>query len=102
LVAKIDEARANIEEREALPHAQIKAKHAERLAQRNERRRNGKKPKGPRPKLPELRVEPTTQVSLTDEESRIMPTSYGFVQGYNAQVAVDIESQLILYAYMLT
>jgi len=98
LVAKIDEARAKIEERESLRHAQIKAKHAERLAQRKEQKRNGKKPKGPRPKLPEMRVEPTAQVNLTDEESRIMPTSCGFVQGYNAQVAVDIKSQLIVFA----
>jgi transposase/IS5 family transposase len=100
LVAKIDEARAKIEEREAVRHKHIKARHAERLAQRKEHRRNGKKPKGPRPKLPQLRVEPTAQVNLTDEESRIMPTSDGFVQGYNAQAAVDIESQLIIHAHV--
>jgi transposase len=100
LVAKIDEARAKIEEREAVRHKHIKAKHAERLAQRKEQQRNGKKPKGPRPKLPQLRVEPTAQVNLTDEESRIMPTSDGFVQGYNAQAAVDIESQLIVHAHV--
>ena len=100
LVAKIDEARAKIEEREALRHAQIKAKHAERLALRKEQQRNGKKPRGPRPKLPKLRVEPTAQINLTDEESRIMPSSDGFVQGYNAQAAVSIESQLIVYAHV--
>jgi hypothetical protein len=100
LVAKIDEARAKIEEREALRHAQIKAKHAERLALRKELQRNGKKPRGRRPKLPKLRVEPTAQINLTDEESRIMPTSYGFVQGYNAQAAVSIESQLIVHAHV--
>jgi transposase len=100
LVAKIDEARAKIEEREALRHAQIRAKHAERLAQRKEQQRKGKKPRGPRPKLPKLRVEPTAQINLTDEESRIMPTSYGFVQGYNAQAAVSIESQLIVHAHV--
>src|ERR1035441_7568608 len=29
-----------------------------------------------------------------------MPTSYGFVQGYNAQAAASIESQLIVYAHV--
>jgi IS5 family transposase len=29
-----------------------------------------------------------------------MPTTYGFVQGYNAQAAVDIESQLIVHAHV--
>ena len=100
LVAKIDEARAKIEEREAIRHAQIKAKHAERLAQRKEQQRKGKKPRGPRPKLPELRVEPMAQINLTDEESRIMPSTQGFVQGYNAQAAVDIESQLIVHTHV--
>jgi hypothetical protein len=100
LVAKIDEARAKIEEREAIRHAQIKAKHAERLEQRNEQQRRGKKPRGPHPKLPELRVEPTAQINLTDEESRIMPSTHGFVQGYNAQAAVDIESQLIVHTHV--
>jgi transposase len=100
LVAKIDEARAKIEEREAVRHKHIKAKHAERLAQRKEQQRYGRKPKGPRPKLPQLRVEPTAQVNLTDEESRIMPTSCGFVQGYNAQAAVSIDSQLIVHAHI--
>ena len=86
--------------REAIRHAQIKAKHAERLEQRNEQQRRGKKPRGPHPKLPELRVEPTAQINLTDEESRIMPSTQGFVQGYNAQAAVDIESQLIVHAHV--
>jgi transposase len=100
LVAKIDEARAKIEEREALRHAQIKAKHAERLEQREEQQRRGKKPRGPHPKLPELRVEPRAQINLTDEESRIMQSTQGFVQGYNAQAAVDIESQLIVHTHV--
>jgi transposase len=98
LITKIDEARAKIEEREALRHAEVRAKHAERLAQRKEQQRQGKKPKGPRPRMPRLRVEPTAQVNLTDEESRIMPTADGFMQGYNTQVGVSIGSQFVIYA----
>ena len=37
------------------------------------------------------------QVNLTDEESRIMPTSRGgFEQSYNAQAAVDTETMLVV------
>lgn len=99
LIAKIDEARAKIEAREAERHAAVKAKHAQRLAQRKEeQRKTGNKPRGPRPKLEELRIEPTAQINLTDEESRIMPTADGFVQGFNAQACVAMGSQLVVTA----
>ncbi|MGZ8913837.1 MAG: transposase [Methylobacter sp.] len=38
------------------------------------------------------------QINLTDEESRIMPSHDGFVQGYNGQAAVDVETMLIVAA----
>ena len=99
LITAIDEARAKIEAREAERHAAIKAQHAERLAQRREQQqRTGKKPKGSHPKLPKLRVEPTAQVNLTDEESRIMPAADGFIQGYNAQAAVTMDSRFVVSA----
>jgi len=36
------------------------------------------------------------QTNFTDSESRIMPTSEGFQQAYNAQAAVDADSQVIV------
>ncbi|MBU1674142.1 IS1182 family transposase [Patescibacteria group bacterium] len=36
------------------------------------------------------------QRNFTDPESRIMKTKDGFIQGYNAQAAVDAESQVIV------
>ena len=36
------------------------------------------------------------QRNFTDPESRILPTKDGFVQGYNAQAAVDAEHQIIV------
>jgi hypothetical protein len=36
------------------------------------------------------------QRNFTDPDSRIQPTRDGFVQGYNAQAAVDAESQVIV------
>lgn len=97
LVEKLSVAKAQIEEREAARHAEVRAKHAQRLADRKAfQKRTGNKPPGFAPKTPELRVEPTAQINLTDEESRIMPSADGFVQGYNAQAAVDTESMLIV------
>lgn len=45
--------------------------------------------------------EDKTQRNFTDPESRIMKTADGFIQGYNAQAAVDAESQIIV-AELLT
>jgi hypothetical protein len=39
---------------------------------------------------------PTAQANFTDPESRIMPSSQGFVQAYNAQAAVDSYAQIIV------
>jgi hypothetical protein len=39
--------------------------------------------------------------NLTDADSRLLKTSHGYVQGYNAQVAVDADSQIIV-AEMVT
>lgn len=40
--------------------------------------------------------EEKTQRNFTDPESRIMKSPEGFIQGYNAQAAVDAESQVIV------
>jgi transposase len=37
-----------------------------------------------------------TQRNLTDSESRLMKSGEGFIQGYNAQAAVDSHSQIIV------
>jgi hypothetical protein len=34
--------------------------------------------------------------NLTDGDSRLLKTSHGYIQGYNAQVAVDADSQVIV------
>ena len=39
--------------------------------------------------------------NLTDGDSRLLKTSHGYIQGYNAQVAVDADSQVIV-AQMIT
>jgi len=58
--------------------------------------------RGPDPVKNTHKAKPTgippdkTQRNFTDPESRIMKGSPGFVQGYNAQAAVDADSQVIV------
>ena len=72
--------------------------YEEKLAKREARaKKTGKKPRGKPPKPPTAGPRGKDQVSLTDEESRIMPTSGGgFEQAYNAQAGVDVETHLIV------
>lgn len=96
LIANIDEARAKIAAREAERHELAKAAYAERLAQREQQRQSGSPPKGRPPQPPAFQIDPKAQINLSDEESRIMPTADGFVQGFNAQAAVAMESQFVI------
>ncbi len=85
---------ARAQERLEREQAAYEAKRAERARKAQE---TGKKPGGRPPKPPEAGPQEKEQVNFTDEESRIMPTaSGGFEQAYNAQAAVDMETQLIV------
>jgi transposase len=88
-------AKAKIEER---AKAQAEATHAAKLAEREERaRKSGKRPGGRPPAPPSGTPSDKDQVNFTDEDSRIMPVSGGgFEQAYNAQVAVDTDSLLVV------
>jgi hypothetical protein len=57
----------------------------------------GKKKRGRKPKAPDPRPAPQAKVNLTDPETRIMKTSKGYIQGYNAQLAVT-KDQIIVAA----
>lgn len=74
----------------------------ERAERRYEEEQAGRKKPGPKPKPPEnTGPEPKDQVNLTDEESRIMPTTgSGFQQAYNAQATVCMDSHLILEGHL--
>jgi transposase len=59
--------------------------------------KTGKKARGRKPTAPTQEPLDKDQVNLTDEESRIMPSSSGgFEQGYNAQAGVDVDTHLIV------
>ena len=89
--AKI-EARAN--ERFEQEQAVYQAKLNQREAKSKE---TGKPPRGKPPAPPQAGPADKDQINLTDEESRIMKVSGGgFEQCYNGQIAVDMDSLLIV------
>jgi hypothetical protein len=64
---------------------------AEEKAKEPQKYRGGRKPKTP-PGTPKDKA----QRNFTDPESRIMKAGGGFIQGYNAQAAVDVKAQVIV------
>jgi transposase len=82
-------------ERQAAEQAEYEAKQRQREAKA---KRTGRKPPGRSPTPPSGEPQDKDQCNFTDPESRIMKCSSraGFEQAYNAQVAVDQDSFLIV------
>lgn len=100
-LAAIARAKAEIDARAAARAAQEQAEYEAKLAAREEKqRRTGKKPRGKGPTPPSAGPRDDDQVNLTDAESRIMKTGRGFDQCYNAQVAVDTDTMLVVGQYV--
>lgn len=94
----IAEAKVKIEarakERFEQEQADYQAKVDRREAKSND---SGKPPRGRAPVAPVEGAQDKDQLNLTDEESRIMKTAGGgFEQCYNGQIAVDMDSMLIV------
>lgn len=86
-LAKLRQAKAELE-------AEAKAKAA---AEQAAREKEDDKPRGGRKAAPPSAVpEPKAQRNFTDPESRILKSKDGYIQGYNAQAAVDAEAQIIV------
>lgn len=102
---KLQQAKAELEQeaREKAEQERIEAE-AKLEARRQQEARTGKKTGGREPQVPDpeqAKPEPTAQRNFTDPDSRIMPdggNKGSFVQGYNAQVAVDSTAQVIVAA----
>ncbi len=100
-LAKIAEARAEIEARAAARHVADEAAYEEKMQERGRKEKErGRKLGGRPPKPPVPGARPKDQISFTDPDSRIMPSSGGFEQAYNAQASVDHESHLIAHAHV--
>ena len=91
-------AKIKIEARARERFEQEQADYQTKLARREAKsKETGKPPRGQPPTPPKIGPADKDQVNLTDDESRIMKVSGGgFEQCYNAQVAVDMDSLLIV------
>src|SRR6516162_4570583 len=90
---KIRQAKAELEaEAKAAAEAEVK----ERAAAEAKREAEGRRKGGRKAALHSPAPDGKAQKSFTDPQSRIMKSKDGFVQAYNAQIAVDAEAQIIV------
>ena len=96
---KIRRAKAELE-------AEAKAAADEEIRRRAEaeaqRKTEGRKKNGRTPAPPKTEPGGKAQRNFTDPESRILKTKDGYIQGYNAQAAVDGGAAQIIVAHGLT
>jgi transposase len=97
-LAKIKAAKAALE---AEAKAAAEAETRRREEAEKARIAEGRKKNGRTPAPPKAEPEDKAQRNFTDPESRILKTKDGYIQGYNAQAAVDAKAQIIL-AHCLT
>ncbi|MCP4206701.1 MAG: IS1182 family transposase, partial [Shimia sp.] len=99
---KIAEIKAELETRAQARYEQEQADYDAKLVERAAKEaERGRKLGGRVPKAPEPGPRPQDQVNFTDPDARILPTSGGgFIQGYNAQASVEIETLLIVGQHM--
>ena len=90
---KIRQAKAELEA-EAKASAEAKLKAAADAQQQREA--EGRKKPGRQAAPPSTTPDPKAQKNFTDPQSRIMKSKDGFVQAYNAQIAVDSQAQIIV------
>jgi transposase len=91
--ARIRAAKAELE---AEAKAAADAKLAAAVEAQRQREAEGRKKPGRQAAPPSRAPDPKAQKNFTDPESRIMKSKDGFVQAYNAQIAVDAEAQIIV------
>jgi len=97
---RIEEAKKELER---LKKAELD-EYKKRLKDRKEQEeKTGKKMRGRKPKHPDEKrrrnkdgTKKAPVINTTDPDSRIMKTRKGLIQGYNPQIAVDADTQIIL------
>lgn len=89
-LAKINTAQKVIEQRRKEAYQEEKAEFDKKQEARDKyEKETGKRKPGKAPKEPSMLPNDKDQYNFTDPESRIMKTSKGFDQCYNAQIAVN-------------
>ena len=90
---KIRQAKAELEaEAKAAAEAEMRRREQAEV----QRKAEGRQKSGRTPAPPKQEPDGKTQRNFTDPESRILKTRDGYVQGYNAQAAVDEKAQIIV------
>lgn len=92
-IRKLQQMRASMERLEQDAAKKAERLAAERAAKQAER---GKPLSGPAPKALDGVPEDKAQSNFTDPDSRILKRGSTYLQGYNAQAAVDAEHQVIV------
>ena len=92
-IEKIREAKAELE---AEAKAAAEEERRVRAEAEEKRKADGAKKNGKTPAPPSDDPDPKAQRNFTDAESRILKAKDGYIQGYNAQAAVDGEAQIIV------
>jgi transposase len=91
-LAGVEQRRARLLAAKAQLEQQAVARHQQRERERDQAPPGAKRSRlKPRPKARD-------RINLTDGESTLTRTRTGFIQGYNAQLAVEVESGLIVAA----
>jgi Transposase and inactivated derivatives len=100
-LARLAEAKAVLEARASERDAVEQAEYAAKVRERDDKaEQTGRKPRGRPPEPPTPGPREADQYNFTDPDSRIMKSSRGFDQDYNAQVAVDQGSLLIVGEFL--
>jgi transposase len=101
-IEKIKKAKAELEaEAKAAAEAKRKAEAEKREAEEREAEEQDKNVRARRKAAPPSDVpDAKAQKNFTDPESRIMKSKDGFIQAYNAQIAVDTDAQIIVAQYV--
>jgi transposase len=98
-LANLAQAKAILEARAKERYEAQRAEYEAKMHEREEKaRQSGHKPRGRAPQPPTEGPKAKDQYNFTDSDSRVMKNSRddGFNQHYNAQVAVDQDSRLIM------
>ena len=82
--------------REAKAELEAEAKAKAQAEQAAREKKDDKPGPGRKAALPLEEPEPKAQRNFTDPKSRILKTKDGYIQGYNAQAAVDADNQIIV------
>jgi transposase len=92
-LAKIREAKAALE---AQAKAAAEEEERRRVEAEEKRKAEGGRKNGKAPAPPCPEPEAKSQRNFTDPDSRVLLTKDGYIQGYNAQAAVDAHAQIIV------